>query len=112
MKEPINFEDFSKLDLRVATIKDVGEIEGADKLFKLTLDVGDLGERIVCAGIKQNYDKKSLIGKQVILLANLQPRTLKGITSEGMILAASNEEHSEVILLKPGKKAGEGWRVS
>ncbi|MBU4308481.1 MAG: hypothetical protein KJ566_01650 [Nanoarchaeota archaeon] len=56
--EKVNFEDWEKLDLRVAEIKQVEEIEGADKLYKLTLDVGELGERIICAGIKQHYSKE------------------------------------------------------
>src|SRR3990167_4775202 len=95
-KETILYDDFAKLDLRIATIKKVEEIEGADKLYKLTLDVGDeIEERIVCAGIKEYFpDKKKLKGKQCVLLANLAPRKLKGIESQGMILACGSKEEN------------------
>ncbi|MDO8468116.1 MAG: hypothetical protein Q7S56_04185 [Nanoarchaeota archaeon] len=112
MKPEINFNDFEKLDLRIATIKKVEEIPSADKLYKLVLDVGDLGERIVCAGIKQYYHIKDLKGKQVVYLANLAPRMLKGIQSSGMILAASTEGHESVILLQPEEKIDDGSKVS
>lgn len=111
MKEEINFSDFEKLDLRVATILKVEDIEGADKLYKLTIDLGD-EKRVICAGIKQNYDKKELKGKQIIVVANLETRKLKGIESHGMLLAASNDDHSEIVLLEPGKKVESGWKVS
>src|SRR3989344_863101 len=109
MKDIIKFPDFEKLDLRVATILKAEDIEGADKLYKLTIDLGDtenkkfsvslnLGKvqdekRTIVAGIKQNYDKKELKGKQIIVVANLEARKLKGIESHGMLLAASNEDH-------------------
>ena len=114
MKQTISYEDFEKLDLRVATIKNVGEIEGADKLYKLTLDVGEIGERIVCAGIKEYFPvKKKLVGKQCVLLANLKSRTMKGIESQGMILAAGSKENG-FVLLSPNskKKVNEGSMVS
>ncbi len=111
MKDEISYEDFEKLDIRTAKILKAEEIEGADKLYKLTLDVGDLGQRVVCAGVKQFYSMKDLKGKKVIYLANLKPRMLKGIESKGMILAASNEGHSEIILLS-ADKAEEGWEIS
>lgn len=112
MAEIITYNDFSKLDLRVARIKNAEEIPNADKLYKLTIDVGELGERIICAGIKQHYDKDDLIGKEIIIVANLEPRKMKGIESQGMLLAASNEDHSKVILLKPGKDIEEGSKIS
>ena len=67
MKPEINYQDFEKLDLRVASILEVEDIEGADKLYKLIIDVGDLGRRIICAGIKRNYAKEELIGKKIII---------------------------------------------
>jgi len=128
MKDIIKFPDFEKLDLRVATILKAEDIEGADKLYKLTIDLGDtenkkfsvslnLGKvqdekRTIVAGIKQNYDKKELKGKQIIVVANLEARKLKGIESHGMLLAASNEDHTKIILLSPEKKAENGWKVS
>ena len=89
------FSDWEKIDLRVAEIIDVQEIENADKLWKLTLDVGELGERTICAGIKQFYSKDEL----------------KGIESQGMLLAASNEDHSKVVLIAPESDIETGSRI-
>ncbi len=100
MKPEISFEDFEKLDLVVGQIIEIEEIAGADKLYKLSIDIGE-EIRTVCAGIKKYYSKDDLKGKKIILLANLAPRKLKGITSEGMILAAVNKEESEIVLLAP-----------
>jgi len=111
-KPTINFEDFEKLDLRVAKILKVEEIPEADKLYKLTLDVGELGKRTVCAGIKPYYKKEGLKNKKIILIANLQPRKLKGIESQGMLLAASSDNKSQVILLSPEKDIESGARIS
>ncbi len=111
MTDIVNFSDWEKIDLRVAQIKNVEEIEGADKLYKLTLDIGELGERTVCAGIKQHYTKKELKGKKIIVFANLTPRKLKGIESQGMVLAAVNDEEGKVILLSPEKDIDVGNRV-
>ncbi len=88
-KETIEFKDWEKLDLRVAKIMKVEEIEGADKLWKLELDVGDLGKRIICAGIKEHYSKEELVGKKIIYFLNLLPRKMRGVESQGMLLAAS-----------------------
>jgi methionyl-tRNA synthetase len=106
----VNFDDWQKLDLRVAKILEVEDIEGADKLYKLKLDVGELGERIIAAGIKPYYKKEKLVGKKIILFSNLTPRIIKGIESQGMLLAASSEDHKKVILLDPGK-AEPGWKI-
>lgn len=87
----ITIEDFAKLDLRVAKVLKAEKVEGADKLLKLTVDAGD-GERTVVSGIAKHYSAEDMIGKSVILVANLKPVKLRGIESHGMILAASNEE--------------------
>ncbi len=98
----VKFEDWEKLDLRVAEIKNVEEVEGADKLWKLTLDVGnEVGERVICAGLKQFYSKERLQGKKVIYFSNLKPRKMKGIESQGMLLAASTKNHNKVVLISP-----------
>lgn len=107
----IKYDDFAKLDLRVARIKRVEDIEGADKLYKLTIDVGELGERTICAGIKQHYSKEQLTNKSIIIIANLEPRKLKGIESRGMLLAASNPDHTKVILLSPEQEIEPGSKV-
>lgn len=91
MKPSITFDDFSKLDIRMAKVVGAEEIEGADKLLKLTLDVGELGERTVASGIKQWYAPADLIGKTVVYLANLEPRMLRGVESQGMIIAAGGD---------------------
>jgi methionyl-tRNA synthetase len=107
----VNFSDWEKLDLRVAQIKKVEDIEGADKLYKLTIDVGDLGERVICAGIKQFYTKDKLKNKKIIYFSNLVPRVMRGIESQGMLLAASNEDHSKVALIFPDEGAEPGMRI-
>jgi methionyl-tRNA synthetase len=95
------FDDWQKVKLIVAEIKNVDEIEGADKLWKLTLNCGELGERTICAGIKPYYSKEELINKKITYFFNLTPRKLKGIESQGMLLAASSADHSKVILISP-----------
>jgi methionyl-tRNA synthetase len=100
MAEKINFSDWEKLDLRVGEIIKVEEIKDADKLYKLRVDIGE-EIRVVCAGIKEYYSRDELKGKKIIFLANLAPRKLKGIESQGMILAAVNKNESEVVLISP-----------
>ncbi|MGA7180157.1 MAG: methionine--tRNA ligase [Thiobacillaceae bacterium] len=93
--EEINFvsiDDFSKIDLRVARISNAEHVEGADKLLKLTLDVGPLGTKQVFAGIKSAYAPEALVGRLTVMVANLAPRKMKFGISEGMVLAASDSE--------------------
>jgi len=111
MEGIVTFEAWEKLDLRVAEIKNVEEIEGADKLWKLSLDAGELGERTICAGIKEHYSKEELLGKKIIYFSNLKPRKMRGVESQGMLLAASNEDHSKVSLISPGEEVNNGSRV-
>jgi len=112
MSEEINFNEWEKLDLRVGEILKVEEIEGADKLYKLTIDLGEeIGKRTVCAGIKKYYSKENLTGKKVILFANLIPRKLKGIESQGMVLAAVDETEDKVILISPEEDIEIGSKV-
>jgi methionyl-tRNA synthetase len=107
----IAFDDWSKVDLRVAQVKEVEDIEGADKLLKLTLDVGELGERIICAGIKKYYSFEELKEKHIIIVANLASRKMKGIESKGMLLAAGNPKDDVCILLTPDKKTKPGTKI-
>lgn len=109
--DQINFEQFAKIDLRVATILEAEDIEGADKLYKLSIDLGT-EKRTICAGLKQHYKKEQLKGKQIIVIANLEPRIMKGIESKGMLLAASNSAHDKVILLSPESDIENGAKVS
>ena len=113
----IEFNEWQKINLRVAEIKKVEDIEGADKLYKLTLDIGrEIGERVVCAGIKEFYSKEELIGKKIVVFVNLKPRLMRGIESQGMLLAAVSYDASgkekEVVLICPEKDIGNGERIS
>ncbi len=105
----INIDQFSAVDLRVAKITDASNVEGADKLLQLSLDVGELGTRNVFAGIKSAYDPDALINRLVILVNNLEPRKMKFGISEGMVLASSNE--NGIYLVSPDKGAEPGMKV-
>ncbi len=107
----IPYSEFAKLDLRVATIIKAEDIKGADKLYKLSVDLGK-EKRTILAGIKQHYSKDSLKGKQIIVIANLEPRKMKGIESQGMLLAAVSDDHSSVVLLSPDSKVSAGTKIS
>ncbi len=110
IKGIVSFEDWQKLDLRVGKILEVEDIEGADKLYKFLVDVGD-EKRIICAGIKEFYSKEELKNKKVIVFTNLAFRKMRGVESQGMILAACNEDESKVILVTPEKDIEVGCRV-
>ncbi|MFT6094849.1 MAG: methionyl-tRNA synthetase [Pseudohongiellaceae bacterium] len=112
----IDFEDFAKIDLRIAKITEADHVEGADKLLKLTLDLGKdkQGEtitRTVFSGIKSAYDPASLQGKLTVVVANLKPRKMKFGLSEGMVLAAG-PGGSDIWLLEPHEGAKPGMRVT
>lgn len=108
----VAFSDWSKVDLRVGKIIKVEEIEGADKLWKLTVDLGsEIGKRTICAGIKEYYNKDELKGKKIVVVVNLQPRKMRGIESQGMLLAACTENEEEVILVSPEKDIIVGSKV-
>jgi methionyl-tRNA synthetase len=106
----IGIDDFAKLDLRVAKITRAESVEGADKLVKLTLDLGD-STRTVFAGIKSAYRPEQLEGKLAVVVANLAPRKMKFGVSEGMVLAASGEEGPGIFLVSPDAGAQPGMRV-
>ena len=105
----INIDQFSAVDLRVAQIIDAKDVEGADKLLQLNLDVGDLGTRNVFAGIKSAYKPDELIDRLVVLVNNLEPRKMKFGLSEGMVLASSNE--NGIYLVSPDDGAKPGMKV-
>ncbi len=108
----VNFDEWSKLDIRVAKVLKVEDIPGADKLYKLQLDVGpEIGERTICAGLKPYYEKEKLEGRKIIYFSNLKPRVMKGIESQGMLLAASTEDHSQVSLLQPDADIEAGTEI-
>lgn len=106
----VDFKDWEKIDLRVGKIEEVEDIKGADKLYKLTISLGT-EKRTICAGLKQYYTKEQLKNKKCVVFVNLAPRTLKGIESQGMLLAAVNEDESQVVLISPEKDVEEGSKI-
>ena len=102
-------DQFSAIDLRVAKIKEATNVEGADKLLQLKLDVGEFGERNVFAGIKSAYKAEDLKDRLVVLVNNLEPRKMKFGISEGMVLASSNDDG--IYLVSPDKGAEPGMQV-
>ena len=106
---PITFNDFTKIDLRVAKIIQAEAVQGSDKLLRLTLDLG-CDERTVFSGIKSSYDPESLKGRLTLMVANLEPRKMRFGLSEGMVLAASSEDG--IYLLEPDTGAKAGLRVT
>ncbi len=102
----INYDDFKKLDIQIGTIESVDRIEGADKLLKLIIDLGT-EKRQILAGIAEFVeDPQSLVGKQIPVLVNLEPRKMRGLESQGMMLAADHE--GKPILLHPETKIPNG----
>jgi len=108
--ETISIDDFSKIDLRVAKIVNAEHVEGAEKLLKLTLDIGEENPRTVFAGIKSAYDPEKLKGRMTVMVANLAPRKMKFGLSEGMVLAASGEAPG-LFILSPDDGAQPGMRI-
>ena len=106
----INIDDFMKVDLRIAKVKEAIEVPEADKLVKLILDVGELGEKTVFAGIKAAYKLEELVDKYVVLVNNLKPRQMKFGLSEGMILAAG-PGGEDIFMVGPDSGAKPGMRV-
>jgi len=109
IKETATFDDFTKLDIRTGTILEAEKIKKTDKLLKLKVDIG-LEERTVVSGIAKYYKPEEIIGQQVLLLANLAPRKLRGVESQGMILMAENEK-GELCFVNPKDGWGNGFTV-
>jgi len=106
--EQISFEEWKKVDLRIAKIIDVKDHPNADKLYVIKVSLGN-EERTIVAGIKPWYKKEELIGKKIVIVANLQPKNLRGIESRGMLLAAEYE--NSVVLLTIDKDIPEGAKI-
>ena len=107
----ISIDDFTKVDLRIAKIVSAEHVEGAAKLIKLMLDIGEPQPRQVFAGIKSAYDPATLVGRLTVMVANLAPRKMKFGMSEGMVLAASGEGNPGLFILSPDAGAQPGMRV-
>lgn len=93
----ITYDDFRKLDLRVGRIESAEEVPGADKLYKLMVDIGSETRQMV-AGIKPHYKTEELVGRKVVVLTNLEPRVIRGVESRGMVLAASSPDQKEIVI--------------
>jgi methionyl-tRNA synthetase len=109
MKEAISFDEFTKLDMRLGTITHAEKVEKADKLLKLNVVTG-IDERTIVSGIAEHYKPEEIIGKTVLVLLNLEPRKIRGIESQGMILMAENED-GELSFLAPEKAFDAGPTV-
>jgi len=104
--ETINYTEFSKVELRVAEVIEAEAVPNTDKLMRLLVDLGTEQRQLV-AGIRPAYQPEQLVGRQVVVVVNLEPRTLRGVTSQGMVLAASNPE-GRLAMLTVDKQIANG----
>ena len=107
----INYDDFAKLELKVATVLECKPHENADKLLVLQIDLGD-EKRQICAGLRQHIAPEELVGKQIVVVANLAPRQMRGEISQGMLLAATDPVTNKVIVVSPSEPTAPGSKVS
>ncbi|MFQ5463083.1 MAG: methionine--tRNA ligase subunit beta [Phycisphaerae bacterium] len=107
----VSFDDFVKVKLRIGKVIAAEDHPNADKLLVLTVDLGD-EKRQICAGLKGHYTPEALLGKNLVIVANLAPRMMRGIQSQGMLLAASSPDQSRVIVLTVDSDIEPGSAVS
>ncbi len=105
----INFEEFQKIELKIAKILKAEKIEGSEKLIKLQLDLNEGEPRQILAGIAKSYEPEDLVGKELVIVANLEPKKIFGMESRGMLLAADDD--GKPVLLKPDKEVSPGAKV-
>jgi len=110
VKPNITFDDFAKLDLRVGTIVAAERVPKADKLLKLSIDIGEAQPRTVVSGIAMHYAPEQLPGQQVVLVANLEPRKMRGVESQGMVLMAEDAA-GKLVFVQPKDAIGAGAEV-
>lgn len=103
----MTLEDLERLNLRIGKILHAERVQGSDKLLKFTVSLGELGERQIIAGIGKAYEPSVLLGRQIVVVADLLPRTLMGLESQGMLLAAQGEGGMPVLLM-PDKETDPG----
>lgn len=106
----ITIDDFKKVDLRVGTVLGAERVEGSEKLIKLEIDLGEETKRQVLAGIGKAYSPEDIVGKNVVIVSNLEPRKMMGLESQGMLLA-TGETAEEVVILTPEKPVAPGSQV-
>jgi methionyl-tRNA synthetase len=108
----ITYDDFAKLDLRVATVLECKPHANADKLLVLQIELAGGERRQICAGLRQHYAPEQLTGKQIVVVANLAPRQMRGEVSQGMLLAASDPATNKVVVVTPLEGVAAGSKVS
>lgn len=104
----VTLDDFKKIELRIAKILDVREVPGADRIWHLTIELGAETREIV-AGVKKHYSREALVGKHIVVIQNLEPAVIRGVTSHGMLLAAKSGD--DLVLLTPDKPIASGATV-
>lgn len=104
----VTFEEFKKLEIRIAQIKEIKDHPNADKLYVIIIDLGDKTKQIV-AGIKSSYKKEDLVGRQIVVVDNLEPASLRGVESQAMLLAAQDEQG--IVIITPERKMKLGSTV-
>ena len=108
----VQYDDFAKLDLRVATVIECKPHANADKLLVLQIELAGGERRQICAGLRNHYEPEQLVGKQIVVVANLAPRQMRGEASQGMLLAATDAATNKVIVVTPGDQVSPGSKVS
>ncbi len=108
IKHMINFEEFQKIDLRIGKVIEAEKIKGSNKLLRLKVDLGEEKRELV-AGISKFYQPENLIGREIVVVMNLEPKILKGIKSQGMLLAASVE--GRPVILEPDEEVPPGTKI-
>lgn len=108
----INYDDFAKLELRVATVIECKVHSNANKLLVLLIELAGGERRQICAGLRAHYEPEQLIGKQIVVVANLAPREMRGEISNGMLLAATDSLTGKIVFVSPSEMVGPGSKVS
>ena len=108
-KDPVSFDDFTKIDIRTATILEAEKVPKTTKLLKLKIDTG-IDIRTIVSGIAEYYEPENIIGKQISIVANLEPRKIKGIESKGMILMAEDKD-GKLVMVSPSEKVSNGSMI-
>lgn len=107
--QQITIEEFARVDLRVGTIRSAEPHPKADRLLLLSVDIGEAAPRQIVAGIRAAYDPRFMVGQQIVVVANLKPAVLRGVESQGMLLAASDD--AGLAVLAPGRRFAPGTKV-
>lgn len=111
MIDSVAFNEFSKLDFRVGKVLEAVSVEESDKMIRLVVDFGQLGQRTIFTAIRKWYEAKDLVGNLYVFIFNLEPRPMFGEESQGMIIAAETEDGEECVLLIPDKEIAPGASV-